>query len=110
MRQTLGVKNRWFAPPSGDFNQKTVDIAPSLGLQTVLWTVDTVDWRKPSPDSVIAKIANKTEAGSLILMHPTASSAGALKGMIDSIHAKGLVLGTVSETLSSERVKSHAVE
>ncbi|MEK3828369.1 polysaccharide deacetylase family protein [Paenibacillus sp. FSL K6-1558] len=110
LQQTLGVENRWFAPPSGDFNQKTVDIAASMGLKTVLWTVDTVDWRKPSPDSVIAKIANKTEAGSLILMHPTSSSAGALKGMIDSIHAKGLSLGTVSETLSSERVQGHTVE
>lgn len=48
LHKTLGVENRWFAPPSGDFNQKTVDIASSMGLQTVLWTVDTVDWRKPS--------------------------------------------------------------
>lgn len=110
LHKTLGVENRWFAPPSGDFNQKTVDIASSMGLQTVLWTVDTVDWRKPSPDAVVAKIAKNTEAGTLILMHPTASSSGALKGMIQSIRAKGLVLGTVSETLSSERVNTSAVE
>ncbi|PQP80657.1 hypothetical protein C0Q44_25810 [Paenibacillus sp. PCH8] len=108
--KSLGVENRWFAPPSGDFNQKTVDIASSMGLQTVLWTVDTVDWRKPSPDSVVAKIAKNTEAGTLILMHPTAASSGALKGMIKSIRAKGLSLGTVSETLSSERIKASAVE
>ncbi|GAS81072.1 polysaccharide deacetylase family protein [Paenibacillus amylolyticus] len=108
--KTLGVDNRWFAPPSGDFNQKTVDIASSMGLQTVLWTVDTVDWRKPSSDAVVAKIAKNTEAGTLILMHPTAASSGALKGMIQSIRAKGLMLGTVSETLSSERVIASAVE
>ncbi|MCW3792144.1 polysaccharide deacetylase family protein [Paenibacillus sp. LS1] len=110
LHKTLGVENRWFAPPSGDFNQKTVDIASSMGLQTVLWTVDTVDWRKPSSDAVVAKIAKNTEAGTLILMHPTAASSGALKGMIQSIRAKGLGLGTVSETLSSERVNASAVE
>lgn len=110
LKETLGVENRWFAPPSGDFNQKTVDIASSMGLQTVLWTLDTVDWRKPSSASIVNKIGAKVEAGTLILMHPTASSSGALKGMIDSIRAKGLVLGTVSETLSSERIKAPAVE
>ncbi|NUU76303.1 polysaccharide deacetylase family protein [Paenibacillus xylanilyticus] len=110
LKETLGVENRWFAPPSGDFNQKTVDIASSMGLQTVLWTLDTVDWRKPSSASIVDKIAAKVEAGTLILMHPTASSSGALKGMIQSIRSKGLVLGTVSETLSSERIKAPAVE
>lgn len=110
LQKTLGVENRWFAPPSGDFNQKTVDIASSMGLQTVLWTLDTVDWRKPSSASVVAKIAKNVDAGTLILMHPTAASSGALKGMIDSIRAKGLILGTVTETLSSERVKAKPVE
>lgn len=110
LKEKLGVENHWFAPPSGDFNQQTVDIASGMGLQTVLWTLDTVDWRKPSSASVVAKITKNVEAGTLILMHPTAASSGALKGMIDSIRAKGLTLGTVSETLSSERVKGSAVE
>lgn len=110
LKQTLGVDNQWFAPPSGDFNQKTVEIASGMGLKTVLWTLDTVDWRKPSPDAVVHKISQKVEAGTLILMHPTASASGALKGMIDSIRAKGLTLGTVSETLSSNRVAATSVE
>ena len=44
------------------------------------------------------------EAGTLILMHPTDSSSEALPGMIAAIKQKGLVLGTVSDTLSSKRV------
>ncbi|MNI53037.1 Peptidoglycan-N-acetylglucosamine deacetylase [compost metagenome] len=110
LKESLGVTNRWFAPPSGDFDQETVDIASSLGLKTVLWTLDTVDWRNPSPDSVVAKISAKVEAGSLILMHPTASSSKALRGMIQAIRAKNLQLGTVSQTLSPERVIPSEVE
>lgn len=110
LKETLGVENKWFAPPSGDFNQQTVNIASSLGLKTVLWTLDTVDWQKPSPDSIIAKISTKVEAGSLILMHPTSSSSQALKGMIRAIKAKGLTLGTVSQTLSPERIMDQKVE
>ncbi|MFD2700161.1 polysaccharide deacetylase family protein [Paenibacillus shunpengii] len=104
LKEMLGVENKWFAPPSGDYDQETVELARQQGLKTVLWTIDTVDWKKPSPDSVVAKITKGVEPGSLILMHPTASSAGAMRGMIEGITKKGIKLGTVSETLSSERL------
>lgn len=110
LKSTLGVDNRWFAPPSGDFDQETVEIARELGLKTVLWTLDTVDWRNPSPESVVAKITSKAEPGTLVLMHPTSSSSRALRGMIRGIRAKGLELGTVSQTLSPERVLPADVE
>ncbi|AIQ24671.1 MULTISPECIES: polysaccharide deacetylase family protein [unclassified Paenibacillus] len=110
LKESLGVTNKWFAPPSGDFDQETVEIASSLGLKTVLWTVDTVDWRNPSPESIVAKITSKAEAGTLVLMHPTASSSKALKAMIRGIKAKGLQLGTVSQTLSAERLIPSDVE
>lgn len=106
LREQLGVANRWFAPPSGDYNQQTVELAASQGLGTVLWTVDTVDWKKPAPDAIIRKIDARVEPGSLILMHPTASSSEALAGMIRVIKRKGLALGTVSELLSTERLDS----
>ncbi|WP_339287113.1 polysaccharide deacetylase family protein [Paenibacillus sp. FSL E2-0201] len=110
LKESLGVTNKWFAPPSGDFDQETVEIASSLGLKTVLWTVDTVDWRNPAPESIVAKITSKAEPGTLVLMHPTASSSKALKAMIRGIKAKGLQLGTVSQTLSAERLIPSDVE
>ncbi|MFD1177243.1 polysaccharide deacetylase family protein [Paenibacillus puldeungensis] len=105
LKVMLGVENRWFAPPSGDFNAQTVKLAAEQGLKTVLWTLDTVDWRKPPAASIVSKIESKVEPGSLILMHPTASSRDALMDMIRVIRSKGLVLGTVEQTLSSERVE-----
>ncbi|CAM2890299.1 polysaccharide deacetylase family protein [Paenibacillus sediminis] len=103
LEEQLGVHNKWFAPPSGDYNDNTVRIAGQIGLKTVLWTVDTIDWKNPPPEQIVNKIRNKVTAGSLILMHPTSSSSAALKQMIVTIKAKGLQLGTVSETLSSSR-------
>ncbi|ANY75539.1 polysaccharide deacetylase family protein [Paenibacillus ihbetae] len=104
LKTSLGVENQWFAPPSGDFNKQTVAIAHARGLKTVLWTLDTVDWQHPAPEAVVQKISSKVEPGFLILMHPTDSSSKALKGMIDGIRAKGLTIGTVSQTLSPDRV------
>lgn len=105
LAQRLGVKNEWFAPPSGDFNEQTVKLAADQGLKTVLWTLDTVDWKKPNPSDVVAKISKHVEAGSLILMHPTASSSQALARMIAAIESKGLHIGTVSQVLSPDRMK-----
>lgn len=110
LKSTLGASNKWFAPPSGDFNQMTVQVAKEQGLKTVLWTIDTVDWKKPPPESIIRKINATLEPGALILMHPTASSRDALAGIIASAKAKGYALGTVSETLSSDRINPSHVE
>lgn len=101
----LGVANVWFAPPSGDYDDRTVKIASELGLRTVLWTLDTLDWKKPEPSTVVAKVSKMVGPGTLILMHPTAASQGALRGMISVIERKGYKLGTVSEALSSERAE-----
>lgn len=105
LQERLGIVNRWFAPPSGDFNQQTVKLAAEEGLKTVLWTVDTVDWKKPPASAIITRIDSKIAPGSLVLMHPTASSRDALKEMIKVIRSKGLTLGTVEQTLSADRVK-----
>jgi probable sporulation protein (polysaccharide deacetylase family) len=104
LRATLEVHNRWFAPPSGSYNATTVSTAYELGLKTVLWTVDTVDWKRPPSEQIVSKIAGSVGPGSLVLMHPTASSRDALTGMIAAIRSKGLTLGTVSDTLSEKRV------
>jgi probable sporulation protein (polysaccharide deacetylase family) len=110
LAKRLGVENKWFAPPSGDFNDQTVKLAAEQGLKTVLWTLDTVDWRKPNPSDVVAKISKHVEAGSLILMHPTASSSQALAGMIAAIESKGLHIGTVAQVLSPNRIEATTFE
>jgi probable sporulation protein (polysaccharide deacetylase family) len=102
--QSIGVNNKLFAPPSGDFDQETVEIAHAMKLRTVLWTIDTVDWKKPRPEVIIAKIASKLEPGAMILMHPTSSSMQALEGIIRTAKTKGYALGTVSELISPDRL------
>ncbi|UCZ51677.1 polysaccharide deacetylase family protein [Bacillus shivajii] len=109
IKATLNEKPEWFAPPSGSYRQDVVDVAREHGLYTILWTVDTVDWKKPNHTEMANRVIRKTEAGSLILMHPTSSTVKGLQMMIDGIEKKGLTLGTVGETLSEKRnhINSH---
>ncbi len=102
--QQLHVENHLFAPPSGDYDMDTVHIAAKQGLKTVLWTIDTVDWKNPSPEWIVAKISRNLEPGSMILMHPTSASSRALPQLIRTIKSKDLTIGTVSQLISPKRV------
>jgi probable sporulation protein (polysaccharide deacetylase family) len=106
IEETLGTRSKWFAPPAGDFNQTVVKEADRLGMKTVLWTVDTVDWRKSStPELMVERVKRGITGGSLILMHPTDRTVEALPEIIRIIKEKGLRLGTVSEVLSPKRLE-----
>lgn len=110
LKKELGVTNVLFAPPSGDFDAETVKIAAELKLKTVMWTLDTVDWKNPGAPAIAAKVRKNIEPGTLILMHPTQSSSAALPEMISIIKSKGLQPGTVSETLSPQRISAPGQE
>lgn len=90
-----------FAPPSGDCDEHTVARARSLGFQTVLWTLDTVDWKRPPADQIIGRIIPKASNGALILMHPTEPTLRALPSLIDLLREKGLEPTTVTEVLGA---------
>jgi peptidoglycan-N-acetylglucosamine deacetylase len=104
IEETLGITPKWFAPPSGSFNQVTIQVADRLDMKTILWTVDTVDWRKPATSEMVGRVVSKVENGSMVLMHPTKPTAEGLETMITDIKAKGYKLGTVSELMSEKRV------
>jgi peptidoglycan-N-acetylglucosamine deacetylase len=101
---TTGKKSVWFAPPSGSYRDETVKVADDLKMETVMWTVDTVDWQKPTPDVLINRVISKVGNGSLILMHPTESTAKALDRLITLIEKKNLTIGTVSELMDEKRI------
>jgi probable sporulation protein (polysaccharide deacetylase family) len=105
IKQVFHHSSKWFAPPAGDYNTRVVQIASDFRLGTVLWTLDTIDWRKTtSSASMIQKANTKVEPGNLILMHPTDRTVKALPGMIRAIKQKNLALATVSEVLSTKRM------
>jgi probable sporulation protein (polysaccharide deacetylase family) len=99
-----GKISEWFAPPSGSYRDETITIAAELNMKTVMWTVDTVDWQKPSPETLINRVISKVDNGSMVLMHPTEATAKSLDRLISRIKEKNLKIGTVSELMSEERI------
>ncbi|XMB87370.1 polysaccharide deacetylase family protein [Mycoplasmatota bacterium WC44] len=74
----------YFGPPSGAYDQEVIDIAKELNMETVLWTVDTIDWQKPSERVIINRVLSKIHSGGIILMHPTKNTVLALDDIIEA--------------------------
>lgn len=107
IKQTIGATPRLFAPPSGAFQESVVKIAKQeFNMNTILWTADTVDWRKPPVDQMVARVGGKLENGVLVLMHPTQPSAQGLEQMLKIAKQKGLRPTTVSEVIAETRLRT----
>lgn len=98
-----GKKPKWFAPPSGSFNEQVVLSASNLNMETVLWTVDTIDWKNPTVNVMIDRVNKKIHPGATILMHPTPVIASGLDELIKTIKEKEYRIGTVDKLMNEER-------
>ena len=93
----------YFTPPSGSFNEQVIQNATELDMETVLWTVDTIDWKNPSISVMISRVNGNIHPGAIILMHPTQVIADGLDELIELIKEKGFKIGKMDSLLSEER-------
>lgn len=96
----LGVKPKFFTPPSGEFDERVVYLAAKEKMITVLSTIDTLDWQKPKPKDIVEKIKLNLKNGALILIHPTESSLLSLPEIINMAREENYEISTVSDLLS----------
>lgn len=100
IQEATGVSpSKLFAPPYGEWSNATVEYALEIGYQTILWTVDTVDWRMPEPETIWKRALAGAKPGALILMHPTEPTVEALPQIIQGLKEKGLTPVTASELM-----------
>jgi probable sporulation protein (polysaccharide deacetylase family) len=104
IKEITGAAPVWFAPPSGSFRQDVITVADEFKMETVLWSVDTIDWQKPEPRVLVERVLKKVHNGAMILMHPTDSTSRGLETLIQSIKQKGYSFGSVSMLLDEERL------
>lgn len=101
VKSLIGVEMDLFAPPSGSYNKKTVEIATELGYKTIMWTDgrDTIDWRDKDSEVIYNRAIKNCKGGDFVLMHPTEATKNALDRIIKTLKGKGFELCTVSENI-----------
>lgn len=84
-----GRKSTFFAPPYGEQNKQLMMVVTELGYKLTMWSVDTIDWQRPDPDTIIKRVLNKVHNDAIILMHPTDPTVKALPGMLGQLNKDG---------------------
>ena len=105
-----GTYPRVMRPPYGATNKTLVEhMYKRYGMASVLWDVDTLDWRKPGVSKVVATAVEKARPGSIILVHDIhASTLNALEEIVTGLQARGFKLVTVSELLMLAKKEAEA--
>jgi peptidoglycan/xylan/chitin deacetylase (PgdA/CDA1 family) len=94
----------FYRPPYGAYGSGLLAAAASTGYRyTVLWDVDTNDWRGPSASVITQRAVGGARRGSIILMHTKPNSAAAMPGILSGLKAKGLRPVGLGELFSAGR-------
>lgn len=95
--------SRFLRPPYGTYNAAVAAQAHALGLRIALWTVDTLDWKYPSVESIMSYVKAQTKPGAIILMHDggknRSQTVAAIPVIVDWLFANGYSLTTVEQLL-----------
>ena len=95
-----GNKVTLFRPPFGDYDDLVIETAESLGLYTIQWDVDSLDWKDLSSSQITNRIVSKVQSGSIILCHNNAlHTHEALRYILSNLQAKGYTFVKVSELI-----------
>ena len=93
-----------FRAPYGDYDDLLIETAQSMGLYTIQWDVDSLDWKDGmSATDISMRILNRVQAGSIILCHNNgAHTAEALPVVLDTLKNGGFTFVTVGELILRE--------
>ncbi len=91
----------FFRPPNGGYDVEALAAIGAAGYPlTILWDVDTIDWRPivndppgPTADQIVAKVLANARGGSIVLMHLGGyETFEALPRIVDGLRGKGFDL------------------
>jgi polysaccharide deacetylase family sporulation protein PdaB len=99
----VGRETRLFRPPNGDFDDLVILTAMEEGYLTIIWSLDSLDWKNPGVDYMVDRLLTRAAPGDIVLCHASDSAREtylALPPVIDGLRAKGFHLLKLSELLA----------
>ena len=88
---------QYMRPPFGDWNE---ELECEVGMTTVLWSVDSLDWKLRNKNRIVKRVLKDVEDGDIILMHDIfPSSVEAALELVDALTKEGYTFVTVDELL-----------
>ncbi len=95
-----GVEPTLMRPPYGDYNNKVIEVTESLGMYTIQWSVDSLDWKDLSANEIVNRVKSAIQPGGIVLFHNAAKhTPEALPTLIESLLAEGYEFVPISQLI-----------
>lgn len=106
IEKITGKRPELFRPPYGDYDDLLIETAEEMGLYTIQWDVDSLDWKNLSAEQIRDRVVNKVKNGSIVLFHNQGlHTSAALPAIIKSLKASGYSFVTIGELIYRENYK-----
>ena len=109
--KVTGEHPMYVRPPRGMYDARFRRLVELMGMQTVLWSLSSQDWRGAvSPEQMIARLLSRVKPGDIILFHDSGSlirgegasrqrTVDALPRIIEELHDHGFRMAPLSRLL-----------
>lgn len=95
----LGITNKYFRPPSGEYSERTLAMTRDLGYKTFFWTSTYHDYDpndQKGEDFAYSQVVDDLRSGSIIMLHvDSKDNANALDRIIKEAKARGYRFGSL---------------
>lgn len=100
IKMLTGEEPTLYRAPYGEFDDNLLTTIEGLGLKTIQWDVDSVDWKKPSAADIKKKVLKNVKSGSILLFHnDLENTTAALPEILSELRSQGYSFVTVSELI-----------
>ena len=100
IESVTGVRPTLFRPPYGEYDDDVVATLKSMGMYTIQWDVDSLDWKDYDAKTIHDRVTGKVQPGSIVLFHNAAlHTPEALPGIIEFLIQNGYDIVPVSELI-----------
>lgn len=95
-----GKKVEVFRAPYGDYNDLLIETAREMGLFTIQWDVDSLDWKDLSKEKIFERVVSRVKNGSIVLFHNQGlHTHEALEDIIIALRSKGFAFVTIGDLI-----------
>ena len=95
-----GVRPTLFRCPYGEYDDNVIGTVNGMGLTTVQWDTDSLDWKKLTAGEIYKRVSSKVQPGSIVLFHNAGlHTPEALPSIIEYLLAEGYTIVPGSEIL-----------
>lgn len=100
IKKAIGSAPTMVRPPYGSLNAAVIS---QIGLPSMYWSVDTLDWKTRNPQSILGEVKTHTRPGSIILMHDIhKETVASLEPMLQFLSGEGYHMVTLTELLGEQ--------